>query len=87
MNLWMNNCVGHTELWVHTHRFYPADGGTLMTDEVRYRLPFFPAGEAAYPLVKWQLARIFAFRRQAITTLLSRYASGQCYNSGVSGRV
>lgn len=78
---------GPYRVWIHTHRFYPADGGTLMADEVRYRLPFFPAGEAAYPLVKWQLARIFAFRRQAITTLLSRHDSNQCHKSGVSARV
>ena len=77
---------GPYRLWIHTHRFHPDDGGTLMADEVRYRLPFFPAGEAAYPLVKWQLERIFAFRRQAITTLLRRHAADQSHNSGGSGR-
>jgi ligand-binding SRPBCC domain-containing protein len=68
---------GPYRLWVHTHRFYAADGGTRMEDEVRYRLPFFPAGETAYLLVKWQLGRIFTFRRRAIATLLSRRSSDQ----------
>jgi hypothetical protein len=42
-----------------------------MEDEVRYRLPFFPLGEVSFPMVQWQLNRIFAFRRQAIAGLLS----------------
>lgn len=62
-------------LWVHTHRFHTIGGVTRMEDEVRYRLPFFPLGEAAYPLVKWQLRRIFAFRRQAIARLLGQTPS------------
>lgn len=62
---------GPYHTWVHTHRFYATDQGTRMTDEVSYRLPLFPVGELAYPLVKWQLERIFAFRRQAIARLLN----------------
>jgi ligand-binding SRPBCC domain-containing protein len=61
---------GPYRLWVHTHRFHTTGGVTRMDDEVQYCLPFFPLGEAAYPLVKWQLDRIFAFRRQAIARLL-----------------
>jgi ligand-binding SRPBCC domain-containing protein len=61
---------GPYRLWVHTHRFRPEDGATCMEDEVHYRLPFFPVGETAYPLVKWQLQRIFAFRRRAIARFL-----------------
>jgi ligand-binding SRPBCC domain-containing protein len=64
--------LGPYRVWIHTHRFYATANGTLMVDEVRYRLPYFPAGELAYPLVKWQLERIFAYRRQAIIALLSR---------------
>ena len=63
---------GPYRMWVHTHRFWPEDGATRMEDEVRYRLPFFPVGETAYPLVKLQLRRIFAFRRQAIARLLDK---------------
>lgn len=61
---------GPYRLWIHTHRFVPRDRGTRMEDEVRYQLPFFPVGEAAYPLVRWQLGRIFAYRRQAVARLL-----------------
>jgi len=56
--------------WVHTHTFTPSGGGTLMTDRVVYQLPFFPLGEIVFPLVKWQLQRIFAFRRRTIARLL-----------------
>ncbi len=63
---------GPYRMWVHTHRFWPEDGTTRMEDEVRYRLPFFPVGETSYPLVRWQLRRIFAFRRQAIARLLGK---------------
>lgn len=56
--------------WVHTHSFSDADGGTLVNDEVRYRLPFFPLGEVALPVVRLQLRRIFAFRARRIGELL-----------------
>lgn len=57
--------------WQHRHTFSAtADGGTLVEDEVRYRLPLFPLGEAALPLVQPELARIFAFREAALRRLL-----------------
>ena len=56
--------------WVHTHRFEEAEGGTRMRDEVIYRLPLYPAGEVAYPLVRLQLRRIFAYRGRRIKELL-----------------
>jgi ligand-binding SRPBCC domain-containing protein len=56
--------------WVHTHTFRTVDGGTDVGDEVRYRLPFFPAGECAYPLVRLQLQRIFSFRAKRLAELL-----------------
>jgi ligand-binding SRPBCC domain-containing protein len=56
--------------WVHTHTFRDAEGGTLVDDEVRYRLPLFPLGEAAYPLVRLQLGRIFAYRARRLRELL-----------------
>jgi ligand-binding SRPBCC domain-containing protein len=61
---------GPYRTWVHIHRFQATDRGSRMEDEVHYRLPFFPLGELAYPLVKRQLKRIFDFRRQAIAALL-----------------
>lgn len=58
--------------WVHTHTFRETAGGTLVTDEVRYRLPLFPLGELAYPLVRLQLRRIFAYRARLLEQILGR---------------
>lgn len=52
--------------WVHRHVFEERDGGTLITDHVRYALPLSPLGDVAFPLVRWQLGRIFAHRQEVI---------------------
>jgi ligand-binding SRPBCC domain-containing protein len=52
--------------WVHTHRFREESGATIIEDEVQYALPFGPLGDLAYPLIRWQLARMFRYRQQAI---------------------
>lgn len=66
--------------WIHRHTFSDtADGGTLIEDEVRYRLPLAPIGEALHPLVRQQLEGIFAYRREAVTRLLDRSReAGDC---------
>ena len=65
--------AGPYRSWVHRHTFsVTADGGTLIADEVRFRLPLLPIGEAAYPLVRPELERIFAYRQQAIREILLR---------------
>jgi len=56
--------------WIHTHTFSPVDEGTMVADSVRYRLPLFPFGEIAGPLVKRQIGRIFEYREKTIRTLL-----------------
>jgi ligand-binding SRPBCC domain-containing protein len=57
--------------WVHRHRFTSTpDGGTLVEDLVRFRLPFSYVGLLGAPLVKRQLRRIFAFRHAAISAVL-----------------
>ena len=54
-------------LWHHTHTFDDVDGGTLMRDVVRYRLPLGPLGSLGHSLfVRRQLQRIFDYRREAV---------------------
>jgi ligand-binding SRPBCC domain-containing protein len=58
---------GPYRLWHHTHRFEPNDGGTLMTDIVRYRLPLGIVGRAVHRLkVRRDVERIFDYRFQRI---------------------
>lgn len=57
---------GPYKTWVHTHRFIDIPGGTAIEDDVEYELPFGWLGGLALPLVRRQLARIFAYRSQAV---------------------
>lgn len=62
---------GPYALWEHTHEFSPVDGGTLVKDHVRYRLPLGSLGALAHALVRRDLERIFDHRQTAIGRLLA----------------
>ncbi len=58
---------GPYRLWHHTHRFEGINGGTRMTDIVRYALPFGLLGRAAHALaVRKNVASIFEYRHARI---------------------
>lgn len=55
---------GPYRLWVHEHTFEPQRGGTLARDRVEYQVP---GGWLAQTLlVRRDLRKIFAFRRQVL---------------------
>jgi ligand-binding SRPBCC domain-containing protein len=58
---------GPYALWHHTHAFSDLPGGgTRITDRIRYRLGFGLLGRLLMPLVRQDIARIFAYRREVI---------------------
>ena len=63
--------AGPYPLWVHEHRFTPADGGTEVYDHVRYRVPGGPLAPLAQRLfVRGWLDEIFDYRRDRLAELL-----------------
>lgn len=58
---------GPYALWEHTHTFIETDGGVMMTDEVRYAIPFGILGQIAHAImVKKRLHDIFDFRAETL---------------------
>lgn len=63
---------GPYKQWIHRHRFTePEPGKTLMSDEVRYRLPLEPLGDIASFLIARQVRQIFEFRNKSISAFMS----------------
>ena len=59
--------VGPYKLWLHTHTLEDVEGGTKMTDEIHYQMPFGPLGVIAHVLfVKRTLKQIFDYRREKL---------------------
>ena len=57
--------------WVHQHRFRDdRHGGTIIDDEVRYRLPMGMLGNLVHPVVRMQLRHIFSHRSASVRKLL-----------------
>jgi ligand-binding SRPBCC domain-containing protein len=65
--------TGPYRLWHHTHEFRPdGAGGTVMTDTVRYALPYGPLGALAHRvLVRRDVERIFDHRARAVPALVT----------------
>lgn len=54
---------GPYKMWHHTHTFEETQGGTLMTDDVHYALPFGPLGDLVHKLmVRKDVESIFSYR-------------------------
>ncbi len=68
---------GPYALWHHTHDFRPdGDGGTVMTDTVRYAIGFGPLGDLAHGLfVARDVAAIFDFRHVEVARRLGAPAA------------
>lgn len=63
--------------WIHTHTFETVSGGTRLTDHVQYRLPIYPFGQVALPIVRRQIEHIFDYRARVIADVLSPGAARQ----------
>lgn len=62
--------VGPYKFWHHTHAFSEVDGGTRISDSVRYAMPFGVIGNLIQKLVvKRQLDGIFCHRARVINSL------------------
>lgn len=57
--------------WIHEHGFEPTAAGTRVRDHVRWALPLYPFGELALPLVRRDVAGIFAFRHARLVERFS----------------
>lgn len=61
---------GPYKTWIHRHSFSEVEGGTRITDYVRFELPFTPLGDLAVPLIYRQLRGIFSHRNRTVPQLL-----------------
>lgn len=62
--------AGLYKQWIHLHTLTPRGEGVLMTDTVRYRLPFGPIGRLIHSLaVRSMLSQVFDFRYTKINEL------------------
>jgi ligand-binding SRPBCC domain-containing protein len=63
---------GPYHTWIHRHTFAADGDATVMVDEVRHRLPLWPLGDLALPIVRHQLRGIFTFRARALDGIFGR---------------
>ena len=63
---------GPYRLWEHRHRFEPVADGTLIHDEIAYRLPLGPLGDLAHRVVvRRELEWIFRYRAAAVRSIFA----------------
>ena len=55
---------GPYRLWIHVHRFDPQNAGTLVSDDVRYAVPFDWLLHKR--IVRRDIERIFAYRAECL---------------------
>ena len=61
---------GPYSIWEHTHTFSERDGGVLMKDEVKYKLPLGILGDLiSYLIVKKKIENIFKYREGALNKI------------------
>lgn len=61
---------GPYQTWEHTHTFIQKDNGVIMTDELKYKLPFGFIGNIVHSLiVRKKIIDIFNYRRQILHKL------------------
>jgi ligand-binding SRPBCC domain-containing protein len=66
---------GPFSLWHHTHLFRPQDGGTMISDIVRYRVPFGILGRVLQRAkVRTDVEHIFQYRRESLTRMFASKA-------------
>lgn len=57
---------GPYKQWIHRHGFTETGTGTMIEDEVRYRLPFEPLGDVARLFVEREIKAIFDYRQKTV---------------------
>ena len=61
---------GPYKIWEHTHTFIQKENGTLMIDEVKYKIPLGILGQLAHAMfVKEKVAEIFKYREKALENI------------------
>jgi uncharacterized protein (TIGR01777 family) len=63
---------GPYDYWVHRHEFEEKNGGTLIKDHVRYKVPFNLAGDLiANRFIRNDLEKIFTYRQKKINEMFN----------------
>jgi NADH dehydrogenase len=63
---------GPYRFWQHRHRFEPVEGGTVVHDDIEYRLPLGALGDLAHGIVvRRELEWIFRYRAAAVRSIFA----------------